>query len=102
MNWAELNLTPAMPEIVLLSALCVVLLVDLFLCEKNRWLTYVLSLLSVTVVAAVQMQVWTGAPESAFNGLFVLDGLAQLAKLGMYATVFLLFVSIRFFWSLYG
>ncbi len=95
MNWAELNLTPAMPEMVLLFALCVVLLVDLFLCEKNRWLTYVLSLLSVTVVAAIQMQVWTGTPVSAFHGLFVLDGLAQLAKLGMYAAVFLLFVYSR-------
>ena len=31
MNWTDLNLIPAMPEIVLLTALCAVLLVDLWL-----------------------------------------------------------------------
>ena len=36
MNWAELNLTTAIPEITLLCVLGVVLLIDLFLNDRNR------------------------------------------------------------------
>ena len=39
MNWSDLNLMPAMPEIVLLALLGVVLLADLWICDKNRYLT---------------------------------------------------------------
>ena len=46
MNWTDLNLMPAMPEIVLLSALGIVLLVDLWTSDKNRYITHVLSLLA--------------------------------------------------------
>ena len=35
MNWSDLNLMPAMPEIVLLALLGVVLLVDLWICDKK-------------------------------------------------------------------
>lgn len=37
MNWSDLNLMPAMPEIVLLALLGVVLLADLWICDKNRY-----------------------------------------------------------------
>lgn len=95
MNWAELNLTPAIPEIILLCVLGVVLLVDLFLNDRQRWVTYVMSLLGVVIVAISQVMVWHGQGEAAFNGLFVNDGISQLAKLMMYVGVFLLFVYSR-------
>ena len=44
MNWSDLNLMPAMPEIVLLALLGVVLLADLWICDKNRYLTHLMSL----------------------------------------------------------
>ena len=43
MNWTDLNLIPAMPEIVLLTALCAVLLVDLWLKDNSRVITHYLS-----------------------------------------------------------
>ena len=83
MNWAELNLTPAIPEITLLCVLGVVLLIDLFLNDRNRWITYVLSLVGTVVVAVAQVMVWNGQSEAAFGNLFVNDGISQLAKLAM-------------------
>lgn len=95
MNWAELNLTPAIPEIILLCVLGVVLLVDLFLNDRNRWVTHALSLVGVAVVAASQVMVWHGQPETTFSNLFVNDGISQVAKLAMYLGVFLLFIYSR-------
>ena len=56
MNWSDLNLMPAMPEIVLLALLGVVLLADLWICDKNRYLTHLMSLGTVIVVAVTQLQ----------------------------------------------
>ena len=52
MNWNDLNLIPAMPEIVLLSALGIVLLADLWISDKNRYITHILSLLALVATAA--------------------------------------------------
>ena len=57
MNWNDLNLIPAMPEIVLLSALGVVLLVDLWLKDSQRYITHYLSLLTLVITAVAQWMV---------------------------------------------
>ncbi len=92
MNLAELNIMPALPEIILLVVLCSVLLVDLFVSDKSRWITYVLSVVGVAVTAVAQVAIWNGQPELAFHGMFVNDGMSQLAKLVMYVAVILVFV----------
>lgn len=100
MNWADLNLIPAMPEITLLIALCVVLLIDLFVSDKNRWITYFLSLLTLVVVAGVQVETLPIVTDSAqvfeakytFSGMFVVDTLSQSIKFVMYAVMFTVFV----------
>lgn len=95
MNWNDLNLIPAMPEIVLLSALFVVLLVDLWLDESQRYITHYLSLLTLLLTAGVQWMVWQPESVSAFSGMYISDGLSQTAKMVMYASVFGLFVYAR-------
>ena len=92
MNWADLNLIPAAPEMVLATALFTVLLVDLWLNEGQRWITYALSILAVALTAAVQWGVWVKEPVETFSHMFVLDGFAQLAKMAMYAAVIAVFV----------
>ena len=87
MNWADLNLIPAAPEMVLATALFTVLLVDLWLNDRQRWITYALSILAVALTAAVQWGVWVKEPVETFSHMFVLDGFAQLAKMAMYAAV---------------
>lgn len=92
MNWADLNLIPAAPEMVLASALFTVLLVDLWLKDSQRWITHALSILAVLLTAVVQWSVWTSTPMETFSDMFVLDGFAQLAKMVMYVAVVALFV----------
>ncbi len=92
MNWADLNVLPAAPEMVLTVALFTVLLVDLWLKDSQRWLTCVLAIVSVAVTTVVQVVIWHGTPTYAFHDMFVLDGMSQLAKLVLYALVMVLFV----------
>ncbi len=95
MNLAELNVMPALPEMILLVVLCSVLLVDLFVSDKNRIITYFLSIIGVAITAIAQVYSWNGVPAEAFHGMFVNDGMAQLAKLVMYVAVILTFVYSR-------
>lgn len=92
MNWTDLNLIPAMPEIVLLSALGIVLLVDLWLKDENRYITHLLSLVSLVAVAVTQWSVWAPGSVATFSGMYIADGMSQLSKMVMYAALFGLFV----------
>ena len=92
MNWTDLNLIPAMPEIVLLSALGIVLLVDLWLKDSQRYITHYLSLLALVAVAATQWSVWQTESVTTFGEMYIADGMSQLSKMVMYASLFALFV----------
>lgn len=92
MNWTDLNLIPAMPEIVLLSALGMVLLVDLWLKDENRYITHLLSLASLVAVAVTQWSVWASGSVATFSGMYIADGMSQLSKMVIYAALFALFV----------
>ncbi|MEI8298565.1 MAG: NADH-quinone oxidoreductase subunit NuoN [Pseudomonadota bacterium] len=85
------SLSLAAPEMLLLLATSVVLVVDLFLSDRQRHLTYLLSIASLAATAVLV----AGLPEGrhvGFNGMFVVDGVARFIKLiacGTVAAVFL-------------
>jgi NADH-quinone oxidoreductase subunit N len=85
------------PEIFLLISACVILLVDMFLSDKNRVITYVLSLLSLLGCAILTWNNMThaGASEYLFYHMFVSDPLANLLKLASYLAVGITFVYAR-------
>lgn len=87
MSWADLNLMPALPEIFLLSAVSVILVLDLFLSDKQRGITYLLSLLSLIGCAVITLTTSQPFPELTFSGMFVDDPMADLAKVGMYVAM---------------
>ena len=64
----------------------------MWLNDRQRWITYALSILAVALTAAVQWGVWVKEPVETFSHMFVLDGFAQLAKMAMYAAVIAVFV----------
>jgi NADH-quinone oxidoreductase subunit N len=84
MNWANLNLMPAMPEIFLLVALLAILMLDLFISDARRGWTYGLSLLALAGCAVVQYATWVSAPVYTFNHMYVADTLASVIKMFMY------------------
>jgi NADH-quinone oxidoreductase subunit N len=82
------------PELFLLGATCVILLVDLFIKPAQRDITHVLSLIALIVTGVL---VWHGAPVdgesvTAFNGMFLRDGMSTVLKLFVLLTTALVFV----------
>ena len=81
----------AAPEILLLLATCVVLVVDLFLEDRQRQITYLLSIATLACTAVLAAALPDGR-HFGFNGMFVVDGVARFLKLvacGTVAAVFL-------------
>jgi NADH-quinone oxidoreductase subunit N len=76
------SLAPALPEIYLTAAICIVLLADAFLGERGRRITPTLTLLVLAIGAAITLA-WAqvGGRVELFSGLYVADPLATLLKL---------------------
>ena len=81
---------PAYPEIFLLAAGCVILVIDLFLEDRARWVSYAMSLAALAGCAflTVGVAVATGGqPATTFNGMFVSDAMATALKMFTYLAV---------------
>jgi NADH-quinone oxidoreductase subunit N len=90
-----LDLALAAPEIFMLTAISVVLLVDLFLPERHRNVTFVLSLL--TLAGAGWITAATGFAERTVGwyGNYVADPLSGLLKIVAYGAVAIAFLYAR-------
>ncbi len=91
------DLLVMLPELFLLGATCLILLVDLFIKPSQRDITHWLALLALAITGAL---VWRDAPAmgqatSAFNGMFVRDGVASVLKLFVLLTTGLVFLYSR-------
>lgn len=95
MDFAQMNLIAALPEIFLLCLLGVVLIVDLFLDDSRRYMTHALTQLGLLVAVGLQIHAYGMPNEEAFGGMFINDGIAQFAKTVMYIAVFLLLAYSR-------
>jgi len=73
------DLLPLLPELVLVGAAFVLLMLDLFLDERRRVLTHVLSMATLVVVAAMIIA-GVGGSGTVLNGMFVRDGMADVLK----------------------
>src|SRR5580765_490433 len=81
---------PAYPEIFLLAAGCAILVIDLFLKDTARWVSYALSLVALAGCAVLTLSVTGrtgGLPVTTFNGMFVSDTMASVLKMVTYLAV---------------
>ena len=88
----RLDLALAAPEMFLLAATCVILLIDLFLDDKNRWETFVLSLLALAGASWVTARTGVSVRTVGWHGTYVADPLGNLLKVvacGAVAVAFL-------------
>ena len=88
------SLAPALPEIFVFSMACAILMTDLFLSEKRRFVSCGLALITM-VGAALFTLANFGAGGVAFNGMFVGDALADTLKLAIYLIVFFVLIYSR-------
>ena len=88
------DLLTLLPELFLLGATLAILLIDLFLKPTQRDITHWLSVIALVVTGVL---VWLGAPAqgvsvSAFNDMFLRDGMATVLKLFILLTTAMTFL----------
>jgi NADH-quinone oxidoreductase subunit N len=92
----NLNLIPAYPELFLLVSAAAILLIDMFLSDKNRYLTY---LMSLAALAGCAFLTWcdfrAGMTVYTFHHMFVSDPLSHILKLVSYLACAVTFVYAR-------
>src|ERR1700758_3122744 len=82
------SLSPAIAEIWLVAAICIVLMVDVFAGERRRGLTPTLTLLALAVGAALTVQYGEVARRTLlFDGLYLADELGWALKLAGFLIV---------------
>src|SRR5471032_557640 len=91
-----IDMVPVSAEIALLVGACAILLIDMFLSQGKRSVTYVLSLLTLLICAALSYHDFAaGTTVYTFNGMFVSDPMSNLLKLLTYLAVGLTLVYSR-------
>ncbi len=96
------DFTPAYPEIFLLLMVCVVMLADLFAGERNRYLAFYLSLLTLAGCALVTCGIYSTEVRYTFTGMFVGDAMSDILKLLIYVTVAAVLIYSRSYISTRG
>jgi len=85
----------AAPELLVLIMACVVMVVDTFLGEDRRGIIHMLGMLTVVFAAIITLRhdplVEGQAVVTAFNDMYIRDGMADTLKLFAYATMALVF-----------
>jgi len=95
-------LAPAYPELFLLAMVCVVLVVDLFVSDDNRVLTWTLAQIALAGAFAITYVTTTASPVYAFSGMFVDDLMSDMLKLLTFVGVMVMLVYSRPYLSARG
>jgi NADH-quinone oxidoreductase subunit N len=74
------DLLPLLPELVLVGMAFALLMLDLFLSERQRWVTHVLAIGTLVVVGAM-VAMGTGGQGIVLNGMFIRDVAADVLKM---------------------
>ncbi len=73
------DLMPLLPELVLVGAAFALLMLDLFIAERQRVLVHVLSIVALIVVAGM-LALDVGGQGTVLNGMFIRDDMADVLK----------------------
>ncbi len=88
------DLLPLLPELLLVSAAFALLMLDLFLSEKQRVVTHVLAIATLMVVG-VMVIAGVGGQGTVLAGMFVRDNMADVLKVG---TCFVSAIALVYAW----
>ena len=87
MDFLTPDFTPAYPEIFLLVMVCVVMLTDLIVGERRRYLAFFLAQLTLIGCAILTLTTFSSETNRTFSGMFIDDAMSDILKLMVYATV---------------
>ncbi|MEJ1365196.1 MAG: NADH-quinone oxidoreductase subunit NuoN [Candidatus Sedimenticola sp. (ex Thyasira tokunagai)] len=78
------NLIPVLPEIFILTAACVVLVVDLFLKEEQRIVSYGMAQVSLLLAVGITLLTAGDGAQIVFDGNVVRDAMSDVLKISIY------------------
>ncbi|MGH8809412.1 MAG: NADH-quinone oxidoreductase subunit NuoN [Noviherbaspirillum sp.] len=91
----NLNLVPAYPEIFLVIATSAILLIDMFVSDAKRHITYALTIAALLICTALSIASFGEQTVYTFNNMFVSDPMADLLKIFSYLAVALTVIYSR-------
>lgn len=89
------DLTPALPEIFLLCALSCILIVDLFVDDPRRFVTYLLTQAALVICALITIFTASASVVHTFSNMYVSDMMTSVLKVGVYLSVAILLIYSR-------
>jgi NADH-quinone oxidoreductase subunit N len=89
------NLMPAVAEMFVFIMACVLLVVDLFLTDRQRLVSYALAQLTLLGALVLTAANLTAQPVQIFDNMFVADRLADVLKLAIYVVTAVVFAYSR-------
>jgi len=84
-----------LPEIFVLSMACVILVLDLFLSDKDRFISYWLTQITLVFAAVITLSVSNGQTELVFFGTYIADAMGSTLKVFIYLVTALAFLYSR-------
>ncbi len=94
-NFEVPNFVPALPEIFVLAMACFILILDLFIKQSDRVLTYLLSIATLAGAAILTISLSDGTRQLTFNGSFVSDPMGDVLKVFIYLVTAVAFLYSR-------
>ncbi|HQR51269.1 MAG TPA: NADH-quinone oxidoreductase subunit NuoN [Methylophilaceae bacterium] len=96
------DLYAALPEIFVLVMAMAVLLASVFLTERNRYVAYILTQITLLVAAFITVSTHTSGVGYSFNGMFVDDPMADVLKMMIYLATSVMLIYSRSYIALRG
>jgi NADH-quinone oxidoreductase subunit N len=86
------NMTPAIPEVFLLGMACTILIVDLFLSDRSRIITYLLAQLALLGTMFLTLNSMSTETVLTFSNTFIRDPMSDVLKVAIYIATFITFM----------
>jgi NADH-quinone oxidoreductase subunit N len=92
MQFDSTQLIPVLPELSLLTLACVVLVVDLYIREEQRIVSYGLTQVGLILTIGLTLAVSSPETQILFDGAYIRDPMSDVLKVGILLVSFLAFL----------
>ena len=89
------NFIPALPEIFVLTMACAILILDLFIKDQDRVITYFASVATLVGAAILTISLSGDARQLTFNDTFITDPMGDVLKMFIYLVTAVVFIYSR-------
>jgi NADH-quinone oxidoreductase subunit N len=95
MNFVAPDFMPVLPELFVLAMTCFIVVIDVFLEQRQRHITYGLAQLTLLGAALLTLITYAQAPVTTMFGHYIKDAMGDLLKLFIYLTSAAVFLYSR-------